>query len=167
MWQKKIAVYFKAISIKINRKFFGTWDFKFSSRTASAPQIRVRHVTGIPSLWSLLTNSMQHISYGKLIGLRLVNKCSPLYHPKWHYRGYSPAVCSVTQCIFLKETSMFILEVGVVQGVFPAPSAVLDPWTFVARIDPSYLFPLHFPSWPELSSYVRVLEVTTLNLAAY
>jgi hypothetical protein len=55
----------------------------------------------------------------------------------------------------------------VVPGVFPALSAELEPWTFVARITPSYWVPLHFPSCPEFTSYLRVIEEITLNLAAY
>jgi hypothetical protein len=49
-------------------------------------------------------------------------------------------------------------------NLIPAPSTRLDPWTFVARITPSYLVPLHFPSWPELSSYGCMVDVITLTL---
>jgi hypothetical protein len=59
------------------------------------------------------------------------------------------------------------MEKKSVPGVFPALSAELEPWTFVARITPSYLVPLHFPSCPKVTSYLRMIEKITLNLAAY
>ena len=46
----------------------------------------------------------------------------------------------------------------------PAPSTRIEPWTFDARITTSYLIPLRFPSCPEFSFYLRMVDVITLTL---
>lgn len=49
----------------------------------------------------------------------------------------------------------------------PAPSTRIEPWTSDALITSSYLVHLYFPSCPEFTSYLRMIEEITLNLAAY
>jgi hypothetical protein len=73
----------------------------------------------------------------------------------------------IIQCVSWNNIYIFLIYVPPVPGVFPALSTELEPRTFVARITPSYLVPLHFPSWPEFTSYLRMIVELTLNLAAY
>jgi hypothetical protein len=114
---------------------------------------KYRNTRHILSLQMSMTKNIK--STDKTFSHKLINLFNTCVHANAHWE----TTLEIHFLYLVNKEIYYIFKT--VPGVFPALSVELEPWTFVARITPSYLIPLNFPSCPEFTSYLRMIEEIT------